>query len=869
MIEIKNLSKVFKNKKLKTKVTALNDIELTFPDSGMVFIIGKSGSGKTTLLNMIGGLDSPTTGQIICDGNELTKFNDHQYNKYRNSYVGFIFQDYHLLNELTVEQNIKFFLKKEDKDLDISNVLKTVGLEGYSERFPSQLSGGQRQRVAIARAIVKDANLILCDEPTGNLDKETSMQIIEILKELSKTKLVIVVSHNINECESYADRIIQLADGKIITDNAKRRGYKNELSIKNKTLIIPHDYILSDDDLIEANEALQNGEIKKIAQNDNGYSKAVVVKQNDKVKELKNGHISSKNIFKLFLSFLKTNPIHSIVTIIIASLIVGVASVFQSFLTFDGTKSVSKNIKDNDTPLILNKEYIGESTFLRSVLSHIDEEDHNNIRSTGYKDKIYNVYIPNRSIRNGVMYYGARATSTSLIDPIFTKEVLGVIECDKDFIKTTFNHENEIKYVALSDEIDPGGYYITDYLADSIMYAKPFNYPNYQAVLGSQSKTTVKAYVNGIIDTGYKQKFADLFSEIEDYIKNDSVPVKEKILFLQENQKYRTFINNVTGALGYAYYFDGSYVEGLKNSTHIDHLGPARMLAYDYVGEDGVETKRITSYNLTYNKDLLDNQLVMSVSYYNSIFGTTYLTTDANIIPPTKFSLRAHEDNDDSKPIIFEKEFDVVVDNKALTLTFSKSIYNTLIDCVVFPYSIALETYNNLDNVLKSIGDFDLSPYQAETNAIHGVSRGVVVLGKTFAVVLAFLIALLGAFIVGFSFSSIMNNKYQIGVIKALGGTTSDIGKIFVLKVIVIGLLTCITSVIVCLFLLPFANHLIISAFEYIYGVATFGLNIVYFNIWNILIFLALIFFAFFFGALVPLLFLKRVKPANIIKARE
>ena len=219
MIKISNLTKIYKSKK-KNNCVALDNISFNLPDKGLVFIIGKSGSGKSTLLNLLGGLDSKTSGSINVYGNEITNYNDNKLISYRSSMVGFIFQDFHLLDDLTVEENVGISLKLQrnyDKQ-KIKEVLKQVDLEGYENRYPNELSGGQKQRVAIARALVKNPNIILADEPTGNLDSNTTRQIIELIKEISKDKLVIIVSHNLYDAYEYADRIIELSNGKILND---------------------------------------------------------------------------------------------------------------------------------------------------------------------------------------------------------------------------------------------------------------------------------------------------------------------------------------------------------------------------------------------------------------------------------------------------------------------------------------------------------------------------------------------------------------------------------------------------------------------------------------------------------------------------
>ena len=221
MLECKGLYKKYVLEKKSESVDAISGISLSFPKAGMVFVLGKSGSGKSTLLNLLGGLDKPSNGSILVNGRDITLFTQRELDFYRNSFVGFVFQDFALIDELNVSQNIAFALELQSvkvSETDVSRALASVGLEGYGKRRISSLSGGQKQRVAIARAMIKDPSLILADEPTGALDFETGNSILAEMKRLSKTKLVIVVSHDREAAERYADRIIELKDGKIIDD---------------------------------------------------------------------------------------------------------------------------------------------------------------------------------------------------------------------------------------------------------------------------------------------------------------------------------------------------------------------------------------------------------------------------------------------------------------------------------------------------------------------------------------------------------------------------------------------------------------------------------------------------------------------------
>ncbi len=220
MLELKDLTKTYKPKK-GVPVQALNGINLSFEEKGLVFVLGRSGSGKSTLLNVVGGLDSLDGGEIIIDGKSSKDFKASDYDAYRNTYIGFIFQDYNLLDELTIGENIMLALELQNQKADkerLNSILKEVDLEGYADRKPNELSGGQKQRVAIARALVKNPRIIMADEPTGALDEETGIQVLNTLKKMSQDKLVIVVSHDREFAEQYADRTIRLADGKVKSD---------------------------------------------------------------------------------------------------------------------------------------------------------------------------------------------------------------------------------------------------------------------------------------------------------------------------------------------------------------------------------------------------------------------------------------------------------------------------------------------------------------------------------------------------------------------------------------------------------------------------------------------------------------------------
>ena len=222
MLEIKNICKEYKVDNYTQK--ALDNVNVNFRDNEFASILGPSGSGKTTLLNIIGGLDKYDSGDLIINGVSTKNYNDRDWDTYRNHKIGFIFQSYNLIGHQTILSNVELALtlagiSKAERRKRAIEALDKVGLKDHINKRPNQLSGGQMQRVAIARALINNPDILLADEPTGALDSVTSVQIMELLKEVAKDKLVIMVTHNPELAKKYSTRIIELKDGKIISDN--------------------------------------------------------------------------------------------------------------------------------------------------------------------------------------------------------------------------------------------------------------------------------------------------------------------------------------------------------------------------------------------------------------------------------------------------------------------------------------------------------------------------------------------------------------------------------------------------------------------------------------------------------------------------
>ena len=216
MIEIKHLSKTFQMK--DGAVNALKNIDLTIPDGSIYGIIGMSGAGKSTLLNLLGGLDSPTSGKIIVDGKDISDLSGDELAVYRAAKVGFVFQFYNLVPTLTVHENVALVKEIAPDALSATKMLEEVGLSDHLKNFPSELSGGEQQRVSIARALAKNPKILLCDEPTGALDSQTGVLVLKLLLKMARDygKTIVIVTHNQNIAKM-ADVVMRVKNGKILS----------------------------------------------------------------------------------------------------------------------------------------------------------------------------------------------------------------------------------------------------------------------------------------------------------------------------------------------------------------------------------------------------------------------------------------------------------------------------------------------------------------------------------------------------------------------------------------------------------------------------------------------------------------------------
>ena len=373
MIRVENVSKTYATDNREVK--ALKNVNIEFPDNGMVFILGKSGSGKTTLMNMLGGFNKADVGKIFYMDNakcvDILQMSDSEQEGYRNLILGYVFQDFNLLSHCNVEENIRFVLEQQlvegksiqNIDGKVRNIIRYVELEGMEKSRINELSGGQIQRVAIARAMVKEPNVILADEPTGNLDYNTSLKIMELLKKFSKQCLVVIVTHDESLANMFGDRIINISDGMIIGDVDKKdnklnykiiiqdniSGEKIGKIFNNKKEVMLHmESIIFKDKTNNINIVCE--EIEQEAYGD---------KINVETKEKNAVSLGWKRLLKFaYLNYCE-HKVKFIINIIVTGIMFGIVSFAAGLLFLNKIYSETKYIAENKTNIVLqqNKEY--------------------------------------------------------------------------------------------------------------------------------------------------------------------------------------------------------------------------------------------------------------------------------------------------------------------------------------------------------------------------------------------------------------------------------------------------------------------------------------------------------------------------------
>ena len=540
MLQVKNLTKIYKPKN-GAEVRALDDVTLSFPETGMVFLLGKSGSGKSTLLNVCGGLDSPTSGEIIVKGRSSKNFSQNDFDSYRNTFIGFVFQEYNILNEFSVEDNIALALELQNKPKDkaaVEQLLSEVDLTGYAKRKPNTLSGGQKQRIAIARALIKKPEIIMADEPSGALDSATGKQVFETLKKLSKDKLVLVVSHDRDFAELYGDRIIELMDGKVISDVSKTKEKQTAvtenvdnmgdvLCVKKGASLTEKDFAEikkflaeSDGDVIIASGKKEVKEFKKVSRITDEGEREVFRKTGETAlkaytpadSKFIRSKLPMRHAIKIGLSGMKSKPVRLFFTILLCVLAFTMFGLLSTMTVYDSEPTFKETMMNSGKEYMrLNKWYKATTHwYTHGELEHSYESRWETKFTENEVKDFQNTY-------GGDTFGGVRAylsySVVSKVAPYWKNQISTVGYLSES---NALRNKIEGQYPQNDDEIC-----ISTYMADVLVNCQTYDdkgnttqYTARQDLLGTTFKIGEKTYkITGIFDSG---RISEKFDELKD-----------------------------------------------------------------------------------------------------------------------------------------------------------------------------------------------------------------------------------------------------------------------------------------------------------------------------------------------------------------
>ena len=798
MIIAKNLTKVYKTGGKEVK--ALDNVNFVLPDNGMVFIVGKSGSGKSTLLNMISGLDKITSGQIIAGGNSVGAMTAKLKEKYLSSYIGYVFQDYRLIEDFTVKQNIALAADISASDEIPERYLKLVGLSGYENRLPKELSGGQKQRVAIARALIKKPKVILADEPTGNLDASTTEEILKLLKAISKHTLVLIVSHNLRDAETYADRIIELSDGRIIGDLSRIEGYKNNFAVKDGVITLPHQKDLSQNEITALIKNARSTSTK-IIQGGGGFAPTKPPVADNKRDPLYNKHMSLRNVVKIFGIFFKRKFLSKIATIVMAAVILSVFYVIQALTLYDTSNAIINTLVNSDSYGVIVQTSIGSASADKTI-GRLREEKIQRLAEAydGEYYRLYSEYMYTNPAGGGESYVTSRENTINF----YSRITSGTLHTTEQYAAKMLGVE-KLNYLAVAPEQKDYGVVITDYTADSIIarykladVTDPGKYPvyeNYEELLGERSVAGERTYVNAIVDTNYEEEHAEIKNVLL------SLSTDSDLGALVADMRYINFVADLEERYNIAYAFAENYPEALReylvssgsymrfSSFFIDESRYSSSISVAVIKRDTVKLANGETV------ELADGEVIMGYNVYNKIFTQNLTAAEVktaefvNNFSHSRPLGMAQYESTAVKEIVNRSELTIKnLASSSSVIYVNENTYRDLMKFNTYTYSVYLDDPEAARDVMPLVEEMSLSIFSGKIGNLHFIQRCISIFENFFGITMVFILLACAIFLINFGIKSIRSSIYEIGVIKAMGGIKRDISRIFISQSLLIGL---------------------------------------------------------------------------------
>ncbi len=781
MIKITKLNKYFYHHK-SNEIHVINDVSIQFPDTGLVTILGESGCGKTTLLNVLGGLDSFYNGTIEYDNNKIEKYSWRKMDKIRNDKIGYIFQNYLLLPQRSVFDNLKLLLNMYDisdseKEERIDYVLEAVGMLRYKRKNVSELSGGQQQRVAIARALVKSPSLILADEPTGNLDEKNTIQIMNIIKKISKNVLVILVSHEKNIATSYSDYIIEVSDGKITNqsnlDGKSNYKYEDDQNLYLKEFAykkiennnINLDFYSNEETKINLQIVFNNGKFYIKSSNDVVFlDKDSEIKMiNEHKKELNASEEIEQNNFELKTISSSKSP--------------GLSFKERISLALSNLKKLKKRTLFLRFPLFIISVLIMVSVQSVITASNIDRKAITNIDS-----RIYNISLEkgNARLNKDVHTFGFKYFCKDFIANNENIELSINLNHSFRFILPNFNQINNDIY-----RLEGFSTLTHEQLnEDSIIYGRmPTSY---------NEVVIEKWVIEKTLENSTIQNFMNISSFINKEIKSSDGSLSFTIVGIADNNENTAYFNkwilmniftsNIKKEMQIFIplsYYNKTYNQDIKLNKY-EYI--ANQFLY-YNAPDELLLNNDASLNLTRNSFVYENTLpyriIISDEIYEELLISvlSYNNSELNLICVNEKEKEQVDKYVDSVyDFYFNGELKANKENG-----FDESIPADLIDVYLI-----IQSYSEYDNIMK--------PYINEANK-----------AVTSRLLITFTIVLLSILIVFFSMKSFaIKNIYDIGVFRAIGINKRSIIFVYAIQILIISLKSTLVGALMYYFITSF-----------------------------------------------------------------
>lgn len=885
MIKTDKLTKIYKTK--NSELIALNNVSFTLPDKGMIFVAGKSGSGKSTLINMLGGLDDITSGDVYVDGLNIANLSSSELDKYRNYYLGIIYQNYNLFENEKVIDNIKASsniagLKIDDSRID--EVLSELDLADIKNKYVKHLSGGQKQRVAIARALIKNPKIILADEPTGNLDTKTAKIIFSYLKKISETRLVVIISHDLKSAYDFADRILKISDGEITDDLIRNKDYCFN---GDDFVLLDEDSGVSEEDLDAINQQLKGSKYKikkkqKLFINHEGSDEESVESIN-----LKNKKHNLKPSLNIAFKLMKNNITSLVLTVLLAVIVIGLLSLSLSFTAFDGKAAVTSVTSKYDAKtMILRKGYsftYNSNNINKDYLIETDLSDDRKVVEN-YTGNVYPIYSISIPIYDFIID-GSQTFRNLNYNQVYAQSTLGVIGCDIEYIKHVFGKDFELLAGSLFGLEESIELIITDYIADGMIYGNPSlesDDPNdpYQKLMGITHFDRYK--IAAIIKTNYKEKYG-VFLDALDRIKREphntfeiqtEMTSSELFIDLQDDaNSYLNFAYSINPNFLVDYRHDmatfGFFINSVLSSS--EYISTSQhVLSLQGTGTYAVNVDTYGGYI-----ELENNECILRAQIYNALFGTSVTSKDSPDFEEKEIYIQSYgfDQNTAETPRYSFKVKIVDVENYPDNYIIMRTNYNTLDElrkCSIYQYGYAIDKISEAVEVYESVKPYyfynTLNCFDAVFNIINIIS----IFSDIFFIIAIVLIVVLFMVIVLHNLKVIKKEQYRIGVYKSLGYSNGLLTISVIINNIFIVLSIFILSWLFSYSMSFIANHYLQ------YGFAKYSNNTTYFDItlltfkFKYTLYLNISIFVFtLLSSFIPLLAIRKIKPNRIINNAE